>query len=224
MRDSISDRVYKKRMFYKIRRKIQFLGLKVNPDIFISFRLLFCLILFILLFITLENGYIYVPLITIIIYYFIEYFFLDCFIKRRALKIEEDALMFFPLLLMSLKNSNNIKRAISLTVDLADNVISKEFKRVLNDVNIGKSLDEALMLMLERCPSESVRNILISIIEANRLGNNVSESITLQLNYLRENRNNKIIKQYKVVPLKVMSLFIVVTLLLFLVFILYRIF
>lgn len=207
MEDSLTNRIYKKSVASKIGIKIKYLGLKLNPTIFISFRLLVCFTIFLVLFLFLENGFIIAPLITIIIYYFIEYFLLDFWIKKRIKRLENDALVYFPMFMLSFQNCKNIKKAISLNVDLSDNLLALEFKKVLNDVNIGKSVDEAMTLLLNRCPSEIIKNIIISIMEASRMGNDINESVSVQLEYLREKKNKEIISTYKIIPIKICVLF-----------------
>lgn len=207
MEDSLTNRIYKKSVTSKVGLKIRYLGLKLNPTIFISVRLLICFIVFLILFVFLENGFIVAPLLTIVIYYFIEYFFLDFWIKKRTKRLENDALLYFPMFILNFQNCKNIKKSISLNEELADNLMALEFSKVLNDINVGKSADEAMILLLNTCPSEIIKNIIISIMEANRTGNNINESVNIQLEYLREKKNKEKINAYKIVPLKICTLF-----------------
>lgn len=192
-----------KKGYLRIKKKINMMGGIISPKIFIYMRLISCLIIFILLLFLSKYSYLIAPLVTIGYYFLLEYLVLDCDIKKRAIKLELDALEFFPIFLLSLKGGRNIKKALILSVDVVDNDLSIEFMRVLHDVKIGKSLDEALTLMKDRIPSIIVTNILINIIEANRLGNSVDFSINSQLEYIEEDRNRKIISYYKSIPLKI---------------------
>ena len=122
--------------------------------------------------------------------------------SKRIKELEEASLEYFPVLLLILKNSN-VKKSIILATEQVDNVISKEFNRVLNDVKLGKSLDEALTLMKDRIPSIFVSNIIVNLIEANRMGTNVVDNINDQLDYIDDKRKKKIIKYHRIMPLKV---------------------
>jgi len=191
------------RYYKRISKKMKFAGIIINPKIFIYMRLISSLILFIFLLIFSIYGYLVAPIITFIYYYFIEYVILDIPIVKRKIELENDSLEYFPILMLCLKGSNNVKKAISLTNEQIDNSLSKEFKRVINDVKIGKSLDEALTLMKERIPSSFIVNIIVNLVEANRMGNSISESINDQLSYIEDKRKKKIIKYHKMMPFKV---------------------
>jgi tight adherence protein C len=182
---------------------MKYAGMIINPKIFIYMRLVSSLILFMFLLLFSSYGYLVAPIVTIIYYYFIEYVILDMPIYKRKIELENDSLDYFPILMLCLKGSNNVKKAITLTNEQIDNSLSKEFKRVINDVKIGKSLDESLTLMKDRIPSSFIVNIIVNLVEANRMGNSISESITDQLSYIEDKRKKKIIKYHKMMPLKV---------------------
>lgn len=191
------------RSYKRISKKMKYAGMIINPKIFIYMRLVSSLILFIFLLMFSSCGYLVAPIVTIIYYYFIEYVILDMPIYKRKIELENDSLDYFPILLLCLKGSNNVKKAITLTNEQVDNSLSKEFKRVINDVKIGKSLDESLTLMKDRIPSTFIVNIIVNLVEANRMGNSISISIQDQLSYVEDKRKKKIIKYHKMMPLKV---------------------
>ena len=191
------------RSYKRIDKKMKYAGMIVNPNIFILMRLASSLILLVFLLFFSSYGYIVGPIVTIIYYYFIEYVILDIQIGKRKQQLEEESLEYFPILLLCLNGSNNIKKAITLTNEQVNNSLSKEFERVIRNVKIGKSLDEALTLMKDRVPSTFIINIIVNLIEANRMGNSISLSIKDQLDYIENKRKNKIIKYHKMMPFKV---------------------
>lgn len=191
------------RSYKRISKKLKYAGMIVNPSIFVYMRLVSSLILFIFLLFFSSYGYLIAPIVAIIYYYFIEYVILDIQIDKRKKELENDALDYFPILLLCLKGSNNVKKAISLTNDQVKNSLSKEFDRVIRDVKIGKSLDEALTLMKDRIPSTFIVNVIVNLVEANRMGNSISESIKDQLDYIEDKRKKKIVKYHKMMPFKV---------------------
>lgn len=208
------------RSYKRIDKKMKYAGIIVNPMIFILMRLASSLILLVFLLFFSSYGYIVGPIVTIIYYYFIEYVILDIQIGKRKQQLEEESLEYFPILLLCLNGSNNIKKAISLTNEQVNNSLSKEFERVIRNVKIGKSLDEALTLMKDRVPSTFIINIIVNLIEANRMGNSISLSIKDQLDYIENKRKNKIIKYHKMMPFKVAiaSIIFVFTMLFLLIF------
>lgn len=186
----------------KVAKKMKYLGIDISPKVFVIMRLVSSLIIFLFLLFFVNYGYIVAPIVTLIYYFFIEYVTLDAPMSKRIKELEDASLEYFPVLLLVLKGSN-VKRALTLTTDQVDNALSKEFRRVLNDVKIGKSLDEALTLMKERIPSVFVSNIIVNLIEANRIGTNVVDNINDQLDYIDDKRKKKIIKYHRIMPLKV---------------------
>lgn len=208
------------RSYKRIDKKMKYAGIIVNPMIFILMRLASSLILLVFLLFFSSYGYIVGPIVTIIYYYFIEYVILDIQIGKRKQQLEEESLEYFPILLLCLNGSNNIKKAITLTNEQVNNSLSKEFERVIRNVKIGKSLDEALTLMKDRVPSTFIINIIVNLIEANRMGNSISLSIKDQLDYIENKRKNKIIKYHKMMPFKVAiaSIIFVFTMLFLLIF------
>ena len=187
----------------KIAKKMKYLGMFIDPKIFVFMRLISCLILFLFLLFFSNYGYIVAPIVTVIYYFLIEYVVLDVPMVSRKRELEEDSLEYFPILLLCLKGSNVKKSIILATEQVKDNLIALEFKRVLNDVKLGKSLDEALTLMKDKIPSSFVCNIIVNLIEANRMGTSVSDSIIDQIEYINDKRKKKIVKYLSVMPLKV---------------------
>ena len=222
MNENLNSQFYKKSSNRDITEKINLLGIRLKPSVFITFRLISSIILFILLFLVFKYGYIIAPIISILYYLLFEYVLLDCNLKKRCYVLESDALEFFPIFLIALKSGRNIKKALEVSTDIVKNSLSKEFVKVLNDVVVGKSLDESLTLMVNRIPSDILTNIIISIIESERLGNNLSEGINLQLDYIRVEKRKKDLYKYKVVPLKLVFLMIVFILILIFVLIGYK--
>lgn len=190
-----------KNLYKRIENKFNLLGYTINPLVFIYMRLVSSIILFILL-LFIPYGYIVSPIVTFIYYFAIEYFVLNCSIKLRKSELEYDALEYFPIFLLSLNGERNIRKALVLSCNSVDNSLSNEFKRVLYDEKIGKSLDESLMLLKSRIPSEFITNIIVSIIEANRMGNSISDSVNIQLKYIEDKKNKRVLAYYRSIPLK----------------------
>ncbi len=200
----------------RIDRKLKYLGLNMNSNIFVIIRLVSSLIL-LFVFLLSDYGYIVSPIISIVYYITIELIILDCSIYRRKNELENDAIEFFDFLNICLKNDRNLKKAISYTTCIIDSSLSLEFKNVLYDIKIGKSMDEALNSLKQRIPSTLINNIIVTISESNRLGNDVSKSINEQVKYLEDKKNNKVLSFYKSIPLKlgISSIIFIVFVLLF---------
>lgn len=190
-----------KNLYKRIEKKFNLLGYTISPLVFIYMRLISSIVLFVLL-LFISYGYIVSPIVTFIYYFGIEYFVLNCSLKVRKSELESDALDFFPIFLLTINGERNIRKALVISCNTVDNSLSNEFKKVLYDEKIGKSLDESLMLLKTRIPSEFITNIIISIIESNRMGNSINDSVNIQLKYIENKKNKRLLAYYKSIPLK----------------------
>ena len=215
MNNSVASYIFSKNTINRIDKKINLLGIKLDSYTFCSLRLISSVLLFII-FILFKYGFILSPLITLIYYYLFEFILLDLLISYRVKKIESDAIEFFPIFLISLNSTNNIKKAIKLTISMQDNILSKEFIKVDNDIKAGKSLIDSLMLLKARIPSQIVNNIITSIIESSITGNSINNSVNKEIDYLSKLYNRKVKERYKRIPLKLLISCIFFTICMFL--------
>jgi Flp pilus assembly protein TadB len=207
MKDSLSNRIYGKSTIKRITKKMNLLNLKLDPQLFIGFRFVTSFLMFLLLFLVLDYGFVISPIVTVFYYFSVETILLDFNINRRAKEMEKDAVDYFPVFLISLRCSRSVKKAITVTNKIVKNKLSFEFYKVLNDVEIGKSLQEALTIAIERMPSDIIVNIMVSLIEADRLGNNIDKTVTIQLDYLKEVNKKKMLSNYSLISIKLVLVF-----------------
>lgn len=192
----------KKNKKNRISRKLQLMGLHLNYKVFGYMRLVSTIILFIGLLFLSPYGYIVAPICALIYYFLLEYIILDLGIKRRKRLLESQANSFFRTFLLLLKSGRGIKNSLILTTSVLDNELSYEFRKELGNIKNGKTLEEGLSSLTLRIPSLIINNIITSVIEASRYGNNVLESILLQLEYIKEIEENRVLRSYRVVPYK----------------------
>lgn len=186
----VVSKIYRKKTLENVSRKITYLGSHFKQDAtsYLNARLLVCVLVFLGIFFFFKNGHILAPILTACIYLVWEYIFLDIPIKRRAKKLEREAIFFFEVLELTLESSPSMKSAIELTAANIDSELAHEFQRTLSDVQMGKSFAESLEAMKERIPSDSINNIILSLTEASIFGNNITATLRNQLDYLRESR------------------------------------
>jgi len=201
------------KMYKRIEKKINLANLKVKPMAFIYIRLIMTAIVFILLLVSSKYGYFIAPIVSIVLYILFEYICLDKTIIERMELLEKDALEFFPIFNIVFKNGKSVKNAIEKTIEIVDNSLSEEFKLVLDNVNLGKSLDESLLNMSKRIPSIMVNNVITDLTESNRLGNNINESINLQLDLINEKRKKDYLTDLRIIPFRITIMFIIFILL-----------
>ena len=186
----------------KLNKKIKYLGINYDPNIYIFTRICLTLIIFSYLVLTIKIGYIIAPLVSIIFYLLYEYIMLDIPIYIRKLRLEKDALHYIPALLLNLKNGKSIRVSIKNSSKSINNELSNEFKKVIDNTKVGLSIEESLNELEKSIPSVYIQNIIIDLKDNMKYGTQVLDTIELQLSSLEEHYYNSIINKNKMMPIK----------------------
>lgn len=205
MRDSIIYKIYREKTINRINDKIKLLGVynNYNVVVLLNSRLILTVLIFIGALIFSKYGYFLAPLLALLFYYLSEKIVLDYPIKRRAHKLDKEALFFFEVLVLTLEGGRNLKHALSLTVQNIDSEISEEFKKMLAEVKLGKSLNESLESMKKRIPSDNINNAILNMMQSNTFGNSIIDSMYNQIDYLREKQMLDVKAEIAKLPTKV---------------------
>ncbi len=209
--NNLIKRIYREKTIKKIDSKIKLLGVycKYNTIDLLNYRLLISIAIFFALIVGSSYGYILAPLFTLAFYILSEYFVLDLPIKKRAKKLEEEALYFFEVLALTLEGGRNLKASLDTTANAIDNEISAEFKKTLSEVYLGKSLTEALEDMKKRIPSETINNTILNITQSNIFGNSIIDSLYNQIDFLREKQILDVKAQIAKLPTKISAISVI---------------
>ena len=217
----ISKNIYSKYSLNDIKARMTLLGKNSEDDVlkFLNIRLITSILLFFVILYFMDWGYVLGPVFIILYYIFLPSITIDRSIKKRKSKLENEAMYFFEILSLSLESGNNLYNAIKVTSDNIDSELSFEFKKMMIDINYGKSFDEAITNMKERIPSDIINNILLNIRESNMFGNSIIGTLNNQLDYLRESKILETKAYISKIPLKisVMSVVFFIPLLLLLI-------
>ena len=203
--DEISKNIYSKYSKDDIRKRMKLLGSNNEKDVinFLNLRLITSIIIFFVVIYFIEWGYVLGPLVVILYYIFLPNIVLDSKINKRRKRLEQDAMYFFEILALSLESGNNLYNAIKLTCENIDSELALEFRKMINDISLGKSFDEAISDLESRIPSDILKNILLNIKEANTYGNNIISTLNNQLDYLRETKVLEAKAYISKIPLKI---------------------
>lgn len=197
-------KIYSLKTLNRIEAKINLLGeSRINAITFLNFRFLTSIFLFLLFFFFTKYGFILAPVLTSLFYIFIEKFILDRTIKKRVQKLEEEAIFFFEILGLTLESNKHLKGALELTIENIDSELSNEFKKTLAEVKVGKSFTESLISMKERIPSDTINSIILNLTESSIFGNNITDTLNNQLDYLREKKLLGIKAEINKLPTKI---------------------
>lgn len=208
---SITKKIHSKNAIHRIQRKIDLLGVYCKYDAIslLNERLLLSVLVFFLCFLFLKQGHILAPVITLLFYLGSEYFMLDLPIKKRAKKLENEAIFFFEVLSLTLEGGRNLHSALGITADNIDSELSAEFKKSLSEIHMGKSFSECMNDMKYHIPSESINNVLLNITQSSIFGNSILESLNNQLDYLREKELLSIKAEISKLPTKISVLSVI---------------
>ena len=203
--NSLASKIYSKNTIKMVNDKINLLGEENTYNAFtlLNKRLIISLLTFLVTINIFNYGYILGPVFGVLVYILYFPLVIDKKIKKREKQLEKDSLYFFEILLLSLEAGKNIKTAIEVTTKNIDSALSKEFKKVINDVNFGKDLDESLEELKYKIPSDTINNIILNIRQSNIFGNNIINTIYAQIDYIREKRVLDIKGEISKIPVKI---------------------
>lgn len=201
----ISRKIYSKNSIKEIDKKIKLLGVSATVDTysFLNIRLFGTIFIFILILFVSRFGYVLAPLLSFAYYKLITYILLDNKINQRRIELEREAMHFFEVLTLSLETGRNLQEAIDVTVESGSGELNDEFKEVLREVKFGKSLTEAMEDMQENIPSDTIRNIILSLTQADLYGSSIIKSLYNQIDYLREKRRMEVKGEISKIPIKI---------------------
>ena len=176
---------------------------KYSAAFFIFIRLLTTMVFFLILILIFHMGYIGATFLTILYYYLFYYVNMTMKIKRRGLKLDNEALPFFEILTLTLESGKNLENALEITCFNVESELSEEFKKTLFEIKFGKSLVEALESMKKRIPSESINNIILNITQTDIFGSRIIDTMYNQIEFLRDKRLLEIKGQINKIPNKI---------------------
>lgn len=192
--------IYRKKQVETINNKIKLANLNISTHNYLNIKYILLLILII----TLLFKFNYLLLIFIILYICLyDYVLLQIKINKRIKKLESEAIQFFDILVITLNSSSNLEKSLEAVVFNLDNELSGEFKKVLVEIKFGKTLNESLSSLKQRIPSETIQNVISSMIEANIYGNDLVKNLTNQVEFLKEKRLLEAKGEINMIPNKI---------------------
>ncbi len=204
-KNNVTKKIYSKYSLNNIKKRFLLLGIDEENKVlnFLNFRLASSIVIFFVILYTIEMGYVLGPIVVFLYYYFLPNIILDYRIKKRKAKLEREAMFYFEVLSLSIESGNNLHNAVLITSENIDSDISYEFKKVMDEVSFGKSLDESLDEMKKRIPSDIINNIILNIRESIMFGNSIVETLNNQIDYLRDKKILETKAIISKIPLKI---------------------
>jgi tight adherence protein C len=152
-----------------------------------------------------EAGFVFVILSAVFGFYYPEIWLKETTNKRDK-KIFKDLPFYLDLITLSIESGTNLTGGISQSVQKSpEGPLKLEFNRVLRDVRAGKTRADALREMTDRISSESVRNVVSSMIQAEKAGSSLGPVLRAQADQLRSTRFLKAEKVAMEAPVKLLG-------------------
>ncbi len=203
-RHNLVKKIYRESTITRVSNKIKLLGVNCKYDAIniLNMRLFLTIIVFTVLIITSSFGYYLAPIFAFLTWILYEYVYLDLKIRRRISLLDYEALFFFEVMALSIESGKDIKGALDVTVKNVSGELSDEFAKTLEEVRLGKSLQEALKGMKTRIPSDAINNVILNITQSSIFGSDIVDSLYSQLDYLREKRLQEVKANINRLPIK----------------------
>ena len=95
-------------------------------------------------------------------------------IKKRKTTVSKALPDFLDMLVSTVGAGLSFNAALGYAVDVADGPLGDEVKAMLSEVRLGRSRADALKSMAERIALDSVNNFVVAVVQAEKLGTNMS--------------------------------------------------
>jgi tight adherence protein C len=108
------------------------------------------------------------------------------------------------LLVISVGAGLGFDAALNRVVSKADNPLTREFNRVMQEMRVGRARRDALKDMVQRTDVPDLSNFISALIQAEQLGVSVTQVLTVQADQMRVLRRQRAEEQAQQAPLKML--------------------
>ncbi|KDR93780.1 tight adherence protein C [Peptoclostridium litorale DSM 5388] len=112
-------------------------------------------------------------------------------IKMRRKLVTSQLPDVLDILTVSVESGLSFDSALAKVVEKNYGELAKEFEKVLNEVQLGKTRREALKNMATRCDADDVRLFISSIIQAEQMGVSTGKVLRIQAGQMRIKRKQR---------------------------------
>ena len=124
--------------------------------------------------------------------------------RARLRRMLRDLPTIIDLLALSLQAGMGLDRALRIVSERVQSPLSDELRRVLSDISLGLTRQQAFAGLAERVESDEVRLLTSSIIQSEQLGTSLVSTIKNQAQQLRSSRRRKAEAQALKAPVKML--------------------
>lgn len=144
------------------------------------------------------------PLVIAGIGYMIPGVWLSRKIKARKSEIQMALPDAIDLLTISVEAGLGFDPALQRVAEKWDNELTREFRRMLNEIRMGKSRREALREMANRVNIDDLNVFIASVVQADQLGVSISQVLRVQSKQMRLRRRQRAEEKAHKAPIKML--------------------
>ncbi|MFV9503195.1 MAG: type II secretion system F family protein [Oscillochloridaceae bacterium umkhey_bin13] len=181
----------------------------ITPSMFVGLRVVLALVIGVIITLvtmrTMELGQaLMYSALGFVLGYMMPVMWLGRQIKGRQHSIQKALPDALDLLCISVEAGLAFDLALQRVTQKWDDELSREFKRVLSDVRLGRSRRDALRDLAQRTGVEDVQTFTAAIIQADQLGVSMSKILRLQADQMRVKRRQRAEAQAQQAPVKML--------------------
>lgn len=132
------------------------------------------------------------------------FFVLKSKIRQRQKMLRRQLPEFMDLLCVSVQAGLSFDGAVAKITLRLRNTLSDEFKHMQDDVRFGMTRQYAMNQMAKRCDIEEVYLFVTSIIQAEKLGTSMTQTLTLQADNMRDRHRQFVKSEAMKAPVKML--------------------
>lgn len=129
---------------------------------------------------------------------------LDNLAKTRMKLMEKTFPDVLDLLTVSVEAGLGFDGAMAKVVEKSDGPVAEEFRRVLNEIRMGKARREALRDFADRCGNDDIKSFTGAIVQSDQLGLNIGKTLKNQAELMRRKRRQRVEEKAMKVPVKML--------------------
>jgi tight adherence protein C len=126
--------------------------------------------------------------------------------EERNKRIFRELPFYLDIIILAVESGTNFTGGLQQAINKAsDGPLRQEFSRVLRDIRAGKPRADSLRDLGDRVDTESIRNVVSSIIQAEKTGSSLGPVLKAQADQLRSARFQKAEKLAMEAPVKLLG-------------------
>lgn len=170
----------------RIKQQLVAAGVDLKPEEYVATRIFFAIILGGLLYVFFNN--IFFLLIGMVFGIFLPKMWLSAKRDRRVDKFNDGLQDMITTIVSSLKAGFSFSQALKIVSEESESPIKEEMATLLNELNYGISLEEALNNLNNRMPSVDLEIMIQAVLIQRQIGGNLSVILEIIVNTIRERK------------------------------------